>query len=70
MSEKTKTELISILITFLSSFFTVIGSMLAGGVPMQFTTPAIIALLLAGVRAGVKAVLESKLHSVAGVKKV
>lgn len=70
MNEKLKKEIISIFITFLSTFLTTVGGLLVLGNGVQINGALIISILIAGVRSGVKAVIETKINSVAGIGKV
>jgi hypothetical protein len=70
MSEKTKKEIISISITFLSTFLLTVGGLLGTGNNPEINSALIVSICLAGLRSGIKAIVESKLHSVAGINKV
>ena len=70
MSEKTKKEIISVVITLVATFLTTVGGLLSIGGGDLINSAFLTSLLIAGIRSGIKAVLESKLHSVAGISKV
>jgi hypothetical protein len=61
MKEKLKTEGVSILITFVSSFLLIVGMSLQNIGDVKLDSVAIIAIIVAGARAAVKAVIEKQL---------
>lgn len=65
MNDTIKRYLISAVTTFLAVFLTTIGLQLQNGAPIALTSSFVISLLLVGVRAGTKAVVENLAGSTA-----
>lgn len=69
MSDKIKQEAVSIFITFLSSFLLAIAASIQAQGTVLWSTTVIMAIIVAGARAGVKAVVETKMLDIAGIEK-
>lgn len=61
MNQNIKRHLISALVTFVSMFFTLLGTELAVHTPVVFTASAISALVLAAIRGAFKAMFETSM---------
>lgn len=69
MKDKLKTEGVSILITFISSFLLALGASIQATGGIEWSTSMLMALIVAGARAGVKAVIERHALKMVGAPK-
>lgn len=69
MKEKLKTEGVSILITFVSSFLLALGASLQTTGGVEWNSAMIMALIVAGARSAVKAVIERHALKMVGAAK-